>query len=1186
MRIRELELIRYGCFTDVRVELPPAVPDLQLLMGPNEAGKSTIQAALEDLLYGIPVRSAMAFLHPYRDMRLGAVIEAPGARLAFRRRKGMKNTVLRGDDTPLPEGERALTRLLGGTSRDRFQRLFSLDHVRLRRGGREILEAKGDLGEALFSASSGFQDLRAHAQAIDREAGELWARRRSAKRRYYQAADRLEDAQRAIREQSVHVSTWRRLRDEVGHRREEYEELGRRVAAVDRELRKLARIRRVARRVSEKEAVDRELGEIGPVPPLSRDARETLQTAEGDERVALEQADRQRRDLELAREERSRLSWDEPLLRRASEVDRLQKSRLQVQRSRTDLPKREAELAAARRAMAKLASELGWTDGDTDSVVQRVPSHAAVADVRNRLNKRAGLVAGIRAADRALAEAGERTADAEFRLGETEESVDVSRLRALVSAARRESGDVLSRIRTAGRELEEALASVDTHFVRLRPALASAEAAAALAVPSAQEVQGQREREARLAQERARIEDRIDVTEKELAEARQVRDRILTSERPVGEREVADLRSRRDTGWQLVRRRYIEGEPVAEEEVRAFADRDTSLPWAYEQSVRAADAGADRRVETAGAHAQLEQANRRVRDLIGSLEALREEEASAGQRTKDAQEDWRSLWEGAPFEPLAPDVMLAWLDIHERVRQAVALGDRWQRELASCRREESEATGLVLSELQALGIDTDGLAAAGLPAVLERGSDVREHHEQRAKERSALQTEVKRTTAAEEAKRTALEEAKSELEAWTAEWSRAVAALGISAATEPEAVQAQLDVIDTMRAPADEIAHLRDRRIILIRRDIQSYEETVRDLAAAVAPDLSERDPDEAQIEMERRLEVAQETERKAEAQDLAIEALEERVRGSEERRRAARRSIAALQAEAGAPDIDTLRHAIEKAERVSDLGAERARVIEVLVDAGDGRSIGELEAECRGVDLDQAASREAELKSRIGDLREREATARDAFREAQTRFRDVGGGNAAALAEGARQSALAEMREIAEQYIRRRSTALLLEWAIERNRRERQGPMLRRAGELFAELTRNSFQALELDFDDRDRARLVGRRPSGERVGVDGMSTGSADQLFLALRVAAIEEHAAGSPALPFLADDLFVHFDDRRAAAGFQVLARLAATCQVIFLTHHEHLADVARDALTGPVGITRLPERAPASRTQNAP
>ena len=77
-------------------------------------------------------------------------------------------------------------------------------------------------------------------------------------------------------------------------------------------------------------------------------------------------------------------------------------------------------------------------------------------------------------------------------------------------------------------------------------------------------------------------------------------------------------------------------------------------------------------------------------------------------------------------------------------------------------------------------------------------------------------------------------------------------------------------------------------------------------------------------------------------------------------------------------------------------------------------------------------------------------------------------------------------------------------------------------------------------------------------------MSEGTIDQLFLALRVASIEQSVKGGSVLPVLADDLFINFDDQRAEAGFRVLAELAQSTQVLFFTHHQHLLKIARKSL----------------------
>src|SRR5690606_34729307 len=94
------------------------------------------------------------------------------------------------------------------------------------------------------------------------------------------------------------------------------------------------------------------------------------------------------------------------------------------------------------------------------------------------------------------------------------------------------------------------------------------------------------------------------------------------------------------------------------------------------------------------------------------------------------------------------------------------------------------------------------------------------------------------------------------------------------------------------------------------------------------------------------------------------------------------------------------------------------------------------------------------------------------------------------------------------------------------------------------------------------------GVRPGGQTVPLAGMSEGTCDQLYLALRVALLESSLAGREPLPFVVDDLLVMFDDARAAAALEVLARLSESTQVVFFTHHQHLVDIAQETVDSDV------------------
>jgi len=159
----------------------------------------------------------------------------------------------------------------------------------------------------------------------------------------------------------------------------------------------------------------------------------------------------------------------------------------------------------------------------------------------------------------------------------------------------------------------------------------------------------------------------------------------------------------------------------------------------------------------------------------------------------------------------------------------------------------------------------------------------------------------------------------------------------------------------------------------------------------------------------------------------------------------------------------------------------------------------------------------------------------------------------------------MASLGEATANWARLRATSLLLKAAVDRYREQQQHPMLAAAGRYLARLTRGSFSGFTIEYDDKDAPRLAAQRAdTGAPVPVSGLSEGTRDQLWLALRLAAIERHAAANEPLPFVGDDVFVNFDDERTVAGLEALADLGASCQVLLFTHHRHVLDLATRSL----------------------
>ena len=167
-----------------------------------------------------------------------------------------------------------------------------------------------------------------------------------------------------------------------------------------------------------------------------------------------------------------------------------------------------------------------------------------------------------------------------------------------------------------------------------------------------------------------------------------------------------------------------------------------------------------------------------------------------------------------------------------------------------------------------------------------------------------------------------------------------------------------------------------------------------------------------------------------------------------------------------------------------------------------------------------------------------------------------------------------ARLKQDAARFIRLRLAVHYLQIQIERFRKENQGPLLEKSGRVFSAITRGAFAGLGAEFNADDIPVLVGLRPEGTKVPISGMSDGSRDQLYLSLRLAALDRYLESHEPMPLILDDLLITFDDDRAVAILPELAGLARRTQVFLFTHHDHLVELCRRNLgSGEFHLHRL-------------
>ena len=174
MRIRRLDLKAFGPFSDRQLDFSTECPGLHIVYGPNEAGKSSCLRALKALFFGIPTRTGDSFLHSLRPAhggRLPSWGRWPRARpfTVARKRRPICSI-----GTMTPSTLRFSRHILQGVEPELFESLYGIDHEALVRGGQEILNQKGDVGQAIFAAGAGLTSLKGVLDELEKEGDELF----------------------------------------------------------------------------------------------------------------------------------------------------------------------------------------------------------------------------------------------------------------------------------------------------------------------------------------------------------------------------------------------------------------------------------------------------------------------------------------------------------------------------------------------------------------------------------------------------------------------------------------------------------------------------------------------------------------------------------------------------------------------------------------------------------------------------------------------------------------------------------------------------------------------------------------------------------------------------------------------------------------------------------------------------
>ncbi|MBU0966983.1 MAG: AAA family ATPase [Proteobacteria bacterium] len=1155
MRIRRLDLKAFGPFTGSTLDFHGESPGLHIIYGPNEAGKSSSLRGLKALLYGFPERTADSFQHANENLLVAGCLQADdGREISFQRRKRRKADILDPSGNPLEDG--ALSAFLPGIDQGLFESLYGIDHAVLVQGGEDILAQKGEVGQALFAAGSGISSLRAILGSLDAEADELF-KARGSKQQINTAIAEYKELQRTVKQASLSRREWQEHRKQLDDAVSQRQRLQDEREAKQKQVYHLERLKRAIPFLATRAKHIQLLHEMGEVQVLPLDLADKKREVEQQQRETGLQLQKARGRLDLLGKKKEGVGFNQMLVEHAGAIVDLHQRLGQYRTEGRDREKNEGMRIGSRTEAAEL--------------LKRIRPDLALADVELlrsvllRKNTIQELINSHHALDLQVAQAKKHAGEAERQLksiaevlGRLPEAKDVGSLARAVKHAGK-TGAIDADIKAKIREIESDKKECAADLNRLGRWSGELHRVVDLPVPLPETIKEFAARYQELEDARRQLAKESRETDRELQQAVAEKKKIEYGGEVPTEEELALVRGKRDNGWGLLRRKWLAGEDV-DRESREYDPRP--LPEAYEQYVSAADTladrlrrEADRAAGFAASRARLESLEAKKQDLVRRQEELAEE-------VQVFAVGWQEIWQESGIEPLSPAEMASWLNEFSGIRSRVKEIGRKEQELDGKKEQRQILQQSLIMELELLG-EAKKITSEELEPVIVFSETVVTEHEANQAGRERLAEKKKELQESLAAAALNLQTTKNDLVEWQGKWQDAVQGLAAAGNTlAPADVNTMLDELQNCFAKLKD-AEVSRKRIAGMSKNMEKYEQDVKSLLQRVAPELAGLPLELAVTRLQAMLGKANEDRALLAKYAEDMENLAEEILHGEETLQSLNGQMGEFLRLAGCQDLKALDKAIDRSAEWRKIKDMLVDVETTLAEIAEGLSLEEISRDTRGI---QSTDLQGQIDTIKREISEELSPKIDEFFEVIGREKNElgkmdGSSRAAEAAEQAEQ-VLARIRRLADRYVRVKLAARVLQQEIERYREEHQDPILKLAAGYFRELTLGSFTDLRTDLADNGQPVLAGLRPDEARgVYVQGMSSGTRDQLYLALRLATLEWRLQSGETMPFIVDDILINFDDERVKATIRVLAGLAEKTQVILFTHHRQVVEDAR-------------------------
>ncbi|MBF0471013.1 MAG: AAA family ATPase [Gammaproteobacteria bacterium] len=1145
MRIEQLHYEAFGPFTDYKLDLSGS--GLQVIYGPNEAGKSSALRGMNSWLYGISAQTSDGFLHPYHQLKVSGVLADPhGNRLRFSRRKGNSNTLLAADQTTLSESE--LQPYLQGITQELFTTLFAIDHQALVAGGDAILQQKGEVGQLLFAAAMGGQPLHQLLQVLEDNASGLFSPRASSKvipklLKEYQALTLK------MKQSSLAQSVWQQKNSAAESISSALRKVEGELQQQKTELHRMERMHQLIPKITRYQGVIAQQKALGAVKLLSETFAQRHQeviASLSQKEVHLKLLASQQQTVAASLQS---LVVDPTIFLQEVAIEQLYQHLGAYQQAQKELPLLQQQHQQLCQQAERLLKGIR-----PDLLLEQAE------ELRPLLLERT-TISSLKQQYVVM--------ESQLEAAIEEQEQEQLHLQQLLNSKKRslpQIEDLTQAIKVASKEttLDQQITATERDYTQLyqrnRDALlrlslwqGSAEAFRQTALPNEVTIAQGKDRYETLLQEQQQSQEHLTANTQSLAQLEQQLAQLELQGTLPNPELLLQHRGERNQIWQAIRKHCLEGELPSEQKLDH-----------YEQKVEVSDKTADHLWQEAEKVQQRAQIRLKIAQHQQRLEALQRTELTQQEEMKQWLTQWQMLWSASGITPLLPKEMERWHLQAEKLLGQLIQEQDLKLKLEALQQQRQQQLETLQRELSKIG-DQGAPQPAALEPLVLYCEDLRDSLQQQQQQLQAEATEQRRLVVNIEQKKLTIERLNRQKQQWQQQLQQLCAKLGLQ----------QECTIDLLAQMGEEVVQILDLlskaeqlslRLKTIQEDESAYTSKVESLAQRLFAPETIPSVIEAVNRLQQELQQQRNLASQQQQKNQELMALQQELQPLKVSVAQYQQQLAELCTEAeGTPE--KLEALIQDSAKWQRLDTEREALMTEIDHLRGSTSFATLEQEVKEIDYDQLPGEIEQIRYQIDTVLEpRRSELTEQRGEINRELELLYGKDEAANLALEAESLLAMIRRNSEQYVTFKLASQILQEQIELYRQQNQGPLLQRAGEIFSALTLNSFSHLTTQFNQRDEPEIVGCRHHGSEIPVTGMSSGSRDQLYLSLRLATLEKYLDDKAPVPLIVDDILTDFDDARTASALEILANLSQKTQVILFTHHQAVLEQAKAMATG--------------------